>query len=74
MKMKMKMEEEGGKKKEENKKLKKKFIKTQNVHMYVLLTQTRTVTFYKIEPSSRQGERPTSNKTATLLTTTTICS
>jgi hypothetical protein len=38
------------------------------------LTQTRTLTFYKTDPSSRQGGRPMTNKTATLLTITKIWS
>jgi len=42
--------------------------------MYILLTQTRTVTCYMTVPSSRQGERPTINKTATVLTTIKIWS
>jgi len=33
------------------------------------LTQKRTVTCYMTDPSSRQGGRPTTNKTATVLTT-----
>jgi len=29
---------------------------------YMLLTQTTNVTYYMTDPSSRQGERPTTNK------------
>jgi hypothetical protein len=43
--------------------------KHKNIHMYTLPTQTRTVTYYKIDLSSRQGARPMTNKTATVLTT-----
>jgi hypothetical protein len=38
------------------------FIKTENVHMYILLMQTRTVTYYLTDRSCLQGERPTINK------------
>jgi len=34
--------------------------------MYILLTQTRTVSCYMTDPSFRQGGRPTTNKTATV--------
>jgi len=43
--------------------------------MYVCIycfTQTSYVTCYMIDPSSRQGERPTTNKTANVLTTAII--
>jgi len=36
--------------------------------MYILPTQTQTVTCYKIDPSSHQEGYPTTNKTATVLT------
>jgi hypothetical protein len=49
-------------------------VKTQNVHVYILLTQTRTVTYYMTDPFCRYGERPTTNKTATVLTTAKIWS
>jgi len=39
--------------------------------MYVLLTQPVTE-YYATDPSSRQGRCPTSNKTATVLTTAKI--
>jgi hypothetical protein len=42
--------------------------------MCILLTQIRTVTCYMTDPSSRQGELPTTNKTATILTTAKIWS
>jgi len=42
--------------------------------MYVLPTQIKTVTCYKTDLSSRQGRRPMTNKTATVLTTATIWS
>jgi len=42
--------------------------------MYVLLTQTWTVTYYVTDLSSRQGERPTKNKTAAVLNATRIWS
>jgi len=41
-------------------------IKAQNVHMCILLYIT--VTYYVADLSSRQGECPTTNKTATVLT------
>jgi len=40
--------------------------------MYMLLTHTRTVTCYMTDSSSSQGERPTANKTSTVLTTAKI--
>jgi hypothetical protein len=46
--------------------------KTQTVHTYVLLPQKRTVTYYIKDTISHQGERPTTNKTTTVLTTTKI--
>jgi len=36
------------------------------------LTQTRAVTCFTTDPSSRQGGRPTTNETATVLTTAKI--
>jgi hypothetical protein len=39
----------------------KMFIRTQNLHMYILLTQTRTVTCYMTDPSSCLGESPTAH-------------
>jgi hypothetical protein len=36
----------------------KMLIKYQNVHMYVLLTHTRTLAYYMTDPFSRQGEWP----------------
>jgi len=42
--------------------------------MYILLTQARTATYYMIDPSYRQGERSTTNKTATVMTTAKIWS
>jgi len=42
--------------------------------MYILLTQTETVTCYMTDPSSRQGGRPTTNRTATVFTTAIIWS
>jgi len=50
----------------------KKMKKTQTVHTYVLLPQKRTVTYYIKDTISHQGERPTTNKTTTVLTTTKI--
>jgi len=38
------------------------------------LTQTRTVTYYKTDPSCRQGGRPMTNKIAAVLITIKICS
>jgi len=62
------------KKKTERQKERKK--KTEN-KIYICiyrLTQTSAVTCYVIEPSPRQGELPTTNKTATVLITTKIWS
>jgi hypothetical protein len=42
--------------------------------VYILPTQTKTVACYMTDPSSRQGESPTTNKTATALTTAKIWS
>jgi hypothetical protein len=42
--------------------------------MYLLLTHTRSVIYNMTDPSSRQGERPRTNKTANLLATTKIWS
>jgi hypothetical protein len=55
---------------ENKKKLLKMFIKNQNVHMYIFLAQTRAGIYQMSEPSSHQGGRPTTNKTATVLATT----
>jgi len=41
--------------------------------MHISPTQTRTVTYMK-DPSSRKGGLPTTNKTATVLTTASIWS
>jgi len=38
------------------KRVRRKF--TKHLHLYMLLTQTRTVTRYEIDPFCRQGERP----------------
>jgi hypothetical protein len=43
-------------------------------HTHTLLTQTRTVTCYMTDPSSRQGGRPMTNKTAAALTISKILS
>jgi len=43
-------------------------------HMYISPTQTRTVTCYVTDLSSRQGGRPTTDKTATVSTTARIWS
>jgi len=53
-------------------KIKLKKIKKNNAHIYC--QQTRTVTCYKTDLSSRQGGRPTTNKTAAVLTTSKIWS
>jgi hypothetical protein len=43
--------------------------------MYIYcLTQAKTLNYYKKDPSSRQGERLTTNKTETVLLTTNIWS
>jgi hypothetical protein len=54
-------------KKERKRKLEAKNLKS--VHMYILPTQTRPVTCYRTDPSSREGGCPTTNKTAIVLTT-----
>jgi len=38
--------------------------------MYIFPTQARTVTYYMRDPSSRQGDRPATSKTAVVLTAT----
>jgi hypothetical protein len=48
------------------------FKKIQNVDIYILLTQTRTVTCYMTDPSSQQGGRTTTNKAQNILTTAKI--
>jgi hypothetical protein len=53
-------------------KMGKKNENKKNVHMYTLLTQAKTVTCYMTHQTSFQGECPTTNKTATVLTTTKI--
>jgi len=50
------------------------FIKTQIVLMYILPAQTSTVTCFMTDLSSRRGGRPTTNKTADVLTRTKIWS
>jgi len=42
--------------------------------MFILLTQTRTVTYKMIDLSSQQGGSYTTNETATVLTTAKIWS
>jgi UDP-N-acetylglucosamine 2-epimerase len=56
----------------EQKKLERKMFKTQNVHMYILLKDC--VTCHMTDSSSRQRERPMTNKTATVLFTAKILS
>jgi hypothetical protein len=55
---------------EKNKNIYENNSKCTNVHFE--LTQTRTATYNVTDPSSRQGERPMTNKTATVLTTNKI--
>jgi hypothetical protein len=45
-----------------------------NNNKYILATQTRTLTCYMTDPSSRRGGCPTTNKTASVLTTAKIWS